>query len=83
MKTLTEEQILKTVLAASTIEEAASSLGQNNVTSGSKVAVIEDPTYPYSGLVGTVKGVKENGYADVEFANGATVPMMVNQLIVV
>jgi len=82
---MTNEQILDT-LKGSSIEETASILVEelNGVTTGAKVAVIDDDsTYPYSGLAGRVVGPVPGraGHVDVEFANGAKVPVQVNQLV--
>ena len=55
-------------------------LGTNNVSTGSKVAVIGDPTYPFDGQLGTVKSIN-NGFAKVEFANGVQADLHVNLLI--
>lgn len=63
------------------IQEAANTvLGLAGVTSGCKVAIIDDPTFPSAGLGGKVKSV-ENGIAKVELANGMVVDLLVNQLI--
>jgi hypothetical protein len=75
------------IVALDTVEEAARKiLGEdlNGITSGAKVAIIDDhSTYPYAGLVGRVVGPVNAGHVDVEFPNGARVPVQVNQLIVV
>ena len=65
--------------------EAARSLldSQIDLSSGDRVAVIQDPTYPYSGLVGKVKGKSEkgSGYSEVEFANGNILTLQSDLLI--
>lgn len=47
---------------------------------GSKVAVLDDPTYPFDGQRGVVKAIN-NGFAQVEFGNGAKVNLIASQLI--
>ena len=82
MTALTDRQILEAVEKGSSPEAIAESiLGHNNVTSGSKVTVVSDPSYAYEGQVGTVRGAPEGGYCKVEFASGQTVNLAVNQLI--
>jgi hypothetical protein len=65
------------------IQEAANmALGLSNVTSGSEVAIIDDPTFPTAGLKGKVKSIDvSTGTATVQLANGDEVPLLVNQLI--
>lgn len=66
---------------AKSIKEAATAaLGLNNVSVGSTVAVVDDPTFPYAGLSGKVKSI-DNGMATVAFDNGNEVPLQVNQLL--
>lgn len=48
---------------------------------GTPVAITEDPTYPWSGQRGVVKGKMKNGLIEVEMPGGATVPMQANLLI--
>ena len=66
-----------------TITEAAKmALGLNNVTVGSDVAIIDDPTFPTAGLKGKVKKINtDTGLATVALHNGDEVPLQVNQLI--
>jgi hypothetical protein len=65
-----------------TITEAVNMLlGQNGIKSGTSVAVIDDPTYPYSGLRGKTQGEIVNGCVHVKFDNGNAVPLQVNLLI--
>ena len=52
----------------------------NEVTVGGTVAVVGDPTYPFDGQTGKVKGIN-GGFADVEFANGIVVPLVISQLV--
>ena len=66
----------------SIVEAANMALGLNNVTVGSEVAIIDDPTFPTSGLKGKVKKIDlESGTASVQLHNGDEVPLLVNQLI--
>jgi preprotein translocase subunit YajC len=64
-----------------TITEAANmAIGLNNVSVGSDVAVINDPTFPTAGLKGKVKSI-DNGFAYVELHDGTVVPLQINLLI--
>ena len=46
------------------------------------MAIIDDPTFPTSGLKGKVKKIDlESGTASVQLHNGDEVPLLVNQLI--
>ena len=55
---------------------------ESPVKSGGKVAVIDDPTYAHPGLTGTVVGrSKQEGYSDVRFADGRTMPLQNDLLI--
>lgn len=58
----------------------AESMGTNNITVGSTVAVIGDPTYPMDGQKGKVKSIT-NGFAKVEFGNGMACDCHINLLI--
>lgn len=72
------------VKAPASLREAADMLtGANRVSAGSKVAILEDPTYPFAGQRGTVKGpsAKGSGYVDVEMANKTVVPLQVSLLV--
>lgn len=89
MKKNIEESIDRTVqdhlagklTTAQTIEEMMS-LGLGDLKSGATVAVADDPTWPYAGQRGKVKGPVKNGTVDVEFANGVTVPVQASILFV-
>jgi hypothetical protein len=58
----------------------AEAMNNNNVKVGSTVAVVQDPTYPFDGLKGTVLSM-EKGYANVEFDNKIKAELHVNLLI--
>lgn len=64
---------------------AAAILGESEspIKSGSKVAVIDDPTYAHPGVVGTCVGrsSKGEGFTDVRFADGRTMPLQNDLLI--
>lgn len=66
-----------------TIEQAANQILAEDFGAGSTVIIINDPTYPYAGQVGKVKGQsdKGGGFIDVQFENGVTVPIFSNQLL--
>lgn len=68
-----------------TITEAARVLLADSVTdlkAGTKVAVIDDPTYPAAGQTGKVRGkAAQEGFVDVELANGAVMAMQADLLI--
>jgi transcription antitermination factor NusG len=66
-----------------TIQEAANeALGLCGLKVGSKVAVLDDPTWPYAGQAGVVTEIDENsGTSKVKMANGIIVNLMTNQLI--
>lgn len=53
------------------------------VKAGMTVAVVGDPTYPFDGQRGKVKGPsnKSSGLVDVEFANGNIVPLQSSLLV--
>jgi hypothetical protein len=85
---ISEQNISKVIASVdptdeSSINAAASQILEGNISAGSKVAVIDDPTYSYSGQKGKVKGPssKGSGFVDVEFADGTVTPLMSNQLI--
>lgn len=65
---------------ASITEAAKEILGLNNVSVGSTVAIVDDPTFPCAGLSGKVQSI-DNGMAVVKFDNGTEVPLQVNQLL--
>lgn len=63
------------------VEEAVGNLlGDAGLKVGAKVAVLDDPTYPYAGQRGVIRKVNE-GFADVEFANGTTVNLQISLLV--
>jgi hypothetical protein len=65
------------------IEEAVSNLlSDAGLKVGAKVAVIDDPTFPYAGQRGVVRKVNE-GMADVEFPNGTVVPLQISLLVTI
>lgn len=53
------------------------------VAGGNEVAIIDDPTYPYSGQRARVVGPsdKGGGFVEVEFANGTRFPVQSDLLI--
>ena len=58
------------------VEAANTALGLNNVTVGCEVAIIDDPTFPTSGLKGKVKKIDlDSGTATVQLHNGDEVPV--------
>jgi len=78
------DTIIQEAVKKDSIAEAANMiLGDNNVKVGSSVAVINDPTYPFEGARGKVKGesAKGAGFMDVEFENGTVVPLQTSLLI--
>jgi hypothetical protein len=82
MNSITEKDIAVALAKGKTVGQIVESvLGQNNVTAGSKVTAVSDPSYPYEGIVGTVKGAPDGGFAEVEFPGGQSVKLAVNQLI--
>jgi hypothetical protein len=66
-----------------TVTEAANLILAEEITAGSQVAVIDDPTYSQAGQRGRVRGstADRKGYVDVEFANGMVVPLQSSLLI--
>jgi len=66
-----------------TITEAVDMLlGRNGIKVGDTVAIVDDPTYPFSGQKGVVTAVSEDtGYATVELPNKTKVPLLINQLV--
>jgi len=70
----------RTILAAANAILEANGL----FNAGDTVVVIDDPTYPFAGQKGKFRGASANaGFVNVEFPNGATVPLMANQLLTV
>jgi hypothetical protein len=63
------------------IQEAADSIMSNGIKAGSKVIIVDDPTYP-SGTTGKVTGEskKGSGFVDVELINGTVIPCQVSLL---
>lgn len=81
---MNEKDIQNLVENLSTQDAVNEALGLNNVKSGGEVAVVADPTFPYDGLRGRVKGpVPEgkSGTVKVAFPNGTVVDLAVNQLV--
>ena len=64
---------------ASLQQALAESIGNNNVTVGSKVAIISDPAFEMDGARGTVKSI-EKGYAYVDLGN-IVIPCEINLLV--
>jgi len=82
MNSITEKDIELALTKGGTVQNIVETvLGQNNVSSGSKVTVVSDPNYPYEGIIGTAKGAPEGGFVEVEFPSGQNVKLAVNQLI--
>jgi hypothetical protein len=66
------------------VEEAVNDLVSDaGIKVGTTVAVLGDPTYPFDGQKGVVRKLREDGYAVVEFDNGAEVPLQVSLLVAV
>lgn len=81
---ITDKQIQEALAKSDSPEEIVETLlasASGHITSGSKVTVVSDPSYPYEGIVGTVKSAPDGGYAKVEFPGGQEVNLAVNQLI--
>jgi hypothetical protein len=77
------EQILEKIdlRQPDTVQAAlAEAMNDNNVSVGTTVAVVGDPTYPYDGLKGKVKSIN-GGFAEVEFDNKTTAPLHINLLV--
>lgn len=82
MKKTIQETIDRLCTGKISVEEAVSNLVSDaGIKVGSSVAVLGDPTYPFDGQKGVVRKLREDGYADVEFDNGSTVPLQVSLLI--
>ena len=87
--TLSPEQLVEGLFGAGltpgtqviVLAEAKGAAGYRPLSSGTAVAVTEDPTYPYSGQRGRVKGSLKGGLIDVEFPNGVVTPMQATLLI--
>jgi hypothetical protein len=81
LDTQVEETVAKLSEGKISVEEAVGNLlGDSGVKVGASVAVLGDPTYPFNGQKGVVRKMSE-GYADVEFPNGAIVPLQCNLLV--
>lgn len=66
------------------VDEAVNKLVTDaGIKVGTTVAVLEDPTYPFDGQKGVVRKIREDGYAIVEFGNGAEVPLQISLLVAV
>jgi len=66
------------------VDEAVNELVSDaGIKFGTTVAVLEDPTYPFDGQKGIVRKIREDGYAMVEFDNGAEVPLQISLLVAV
>lgn len=84
-------QIIQETLNAPKHREAAAIQGAVNqllgedieFAAGSSVSAIDDPSYPYQGAVGKVKGpsAKGSGFVDVTFEDGTTVPLQSSLLL--
>lgn len=73
---LSEQKSIEIVACA--LVEAAG----KKMKSGDACIVIDDPTYPYAGQRGKIKGESANGaFYKVEFQNGTIVEIMSNQLL--
>jgi len=59
------------------------SLPEYGCPAGTTVAAISDPTYPFEGVKGKVKGpsAKGSGFVDVEYPSGVVVAMQSSLLI--
>lgn len=82
MKTI--EQIVEGLNAKKlTVVEAANAILSEDLSSGQKVAVIDDPIQGFSGAKGTVKGqsAKGSGFVDVALENGVVMPMQSSLLV--
>jgi hypothetical protein len=81
---ISEAAKLVDLKSEASIQEAVCKILENgDFKSGSKVAVIDDPTYSMAGQVGKVKGVstKGSGFVDVEFENGLCIPLQSTLLL--
>lgn len=82
-----ESKITKALAQVSTTQESVTAavnvILEGDLGAGTKVAVIDDPTFSYAGAKGVSKGpsAKGSGFVDVEFANGTTVPLQSSLLL--
>lgn len=80
------KKIIQEALASSApIAEIASALIESageRMKSGDACIIIDDPTYPYAGQRGKIKGESASGaFYKVEFPNGSVVEIMSNQVL--
>jgi transcription antitermination factor NusG len=65
-----------------TIDSALVESIQPTIKKGDTVAIMQDPTFPFDGLKGKVVGMRaDNGYAQIEFANGMKLDCITSLLI--
>lgn len=79
-------QIIQEAVASGSrnyVQDAVNRLLGEDIQSGDEVAVIDDPSYPYQGVKGRVKGpsAKGSGFVDVAMPDGVTVPLQSSLLI--
>jgi hypothetical protein len=76
-----EETVSQLCQGKISVDEAVGELLKDSgIKVGATVAVIADPTYPFDGQKGVIRKLGE-GYADVEFPNGATVHLQSSLLV--
>lgn len=65
------------------VREAVSQILGEDITSGQKVAVVDDPISGYTGAKATVKKISDSnpGFAECELENGTTVQMQTSLLV--
>lgn len=65
------------------VQEAVNQLLGEEIKPGDVVAPIDDPSYPFQGVTGKVKGMsaKGSGFVDVVFPDGTVVPMQSSLLL--
>lgn len=65
------------------VAEAVNRLLGEDIESGNTVAIIDDPSYPYQGVTGKVKGpsAKGSGFVDVSLPDGNVLPMQASLLL--
>ena len=81
LDTQVDETITKLSEGKITVDEAVGNLlADSGVKVGVSVAVLGDPTYPFNGQKGVVRKMSE-GYAEVEFPNGAFANLQCNLLV--
>ena len=77
------KKIINDSLTKPSVDEAVATIFlAEGFAKGSKVAVLDDVVYGFSGLVGTIDGPAENneGFVNVRFESGTTVPLQVTLL---